>query len=73
MTNDFGETRMYAEIATGTPYGGYSAKYAAEQLLIAVWRSELQKRGEGLGRGFVDEEGLFNEIRYKADRARTHH
>jgi hypothetical protein len=34
--------RMYARIASGTPYRGYAARFAAEQLLIAGWRSGIR-------------------------------
>jgi hypothetical protein len=58
----FEETRMYAQIASGTPVAGYTARFAAQQLLIAAWRSEFEKSGgEDLGRCIVDEEGLLTE------------
>jgi hypothetical protein len=52
---------MYAQIASGTPVAGYTARFAAEQLLIAAWRNEFEKSGDDLGRCIVDEEGLLTE------------
>jgi hypothetical protein len=57
----FDGTRMYAQIASGTPVAGYTARFAAKELLIAAWRSEFEKWGKDLGRCIVDEEGLLTE------------
>ncbi|HEV2731975.1 MAG: hypothetical protein WAV38_06035 [Xanthobacteraceae bacterium] len=61
MTYDFDETRKYRRIARGTPFRGYTAKFAAEQLLIAAWRSELEMWDTDLSGGLVEEEGLLTK------------
>lgn len=61
MANDFDGRRMYAQLASGTPFRGYTARFAAEQLLIAGWRSELEMWDTDLRGGFVEEEGLLTK------------
>jgi YidC/Oxa1 family membrane protein insertase len=61
MTYDFDEMRMYIRKASGTPVSGYTARFAAEQLLIATWRSELETFDTDLRGGFVEEEGLLTK------------
>jgi hypothetical protein len=61
MSNDFDGHRMYAQIASATPFRGYSARFAAEQLLIAGWRSELQTWDTDLRGGFVEAEGVLTK------------
>jgi hypothetical protein len=62
MANDFDDgRRLYAQIACGTPFRGYTGRFAAEQLLIAGWRSEIEMWGEDLRGGFVEEEGLLTK------------
>ncbi|MSO88939.1 MAG: hypothetical protein EXQ89_03070 [Rhodospirillaceae bacterium] len=36
---------LYCRVAYGWPYRGYSAKYAAEQLLIRAWEDERNLEG----------------------------
>ena len=51
---------LYCQIATGRPYRGYPAKFAAEQLLIKSWQDEVAL--EGLSDGaLVMGEGLLNK------------
>jgi hypothetical protein len=59
--NDFDERRMYAQIASATPFRGYSVRFAAEQLLIAGWRSELEMWDTDLRGGFVEAEGVLTK------------
>lgn len=55
--------RMYAELAYAKPFRGYTAKFAAERLLTAVWKAELETSyGEDyVSGGRVDEEGLLTK------------
>jgi hypothetical protein len=58
-TDDSGKA-LYCQIATGRPYRGYPAKFAAEQLLIKSWQDERDL--EGLSDGaLVRGEGLLNK------------
>jgi hypothetical protein len=59
--NDFDGRRMYAQIASATPFRGYSVRFAAEQLLIAGWRSELEMWDTDLRGGFVEAEGVLTK------------
>jgi hypothetical protein len=52
---------MYARMASATPFHGYTAKFAAELLLTAAWKDELEMWGEDLTDARVDEEGLLNK------------
>jgi hypothetical protein len=52
--------RLYCQIATGRPYRGYPAKFAAEQLLIKSWQDEVAL-AEISDRPRVMEEGLLNK------------
>jgi hypothetical protein len=52
---------MYAKLARGSPYGGYTAKFAAEKLLTAAWRGERQDYGSDLRGAHVDQEGLLTK------------
>jgi hypothetical protein len=42
MAYDDSGRRMYALMASATPYRGYTAKHAAEKLSVAAGRSELE-------------------------------
>jgi len=52
--------RMYKEYGVFTPYHGYDAKFAAERILTAAWKHELELWGDE-GRGIVTEEGLLTQ------------
>jgi hypothetical protein len=70
MAKDYDDgRRMYAQIASGSPFRGHTARFAAEQLLIAGWRSELEMWDTDLRGGFVEEEGLLT----KSDIQRIEH
>jgi len=56
---DYG--RMYAQLASATPFHGYTAKFAAERLLTAAWKDELEMWSEDLRGACVDEEGLLTK------------
>jgi hypothetical protein len=62
INNDDYEQQMYARIAMARPHHGYTAKFAAEQLLIACWKSELKMWETDLSGGRVDKEGLLEPI-----------
>src|SRR5262245_54582386 len=53
--------RMYARVASGTPFRSYPARFAAEQLLTAAWKSELENWHTDLRGGEVEREGLLTE------------
>lgn len=53
--------RVYARIASGSPFRGYIAKCAAEQLLIAGWRSEVEMGGTVSRGANVVQEGLLSQ------------
>jgi hypothetical protein len=60
MADDFEYGRMYAKLASATPFHGYTAKFAAERLLTAAWKD--QSLGEDYFRSAcVDEEGLLTK------------
>ena len=62
MAYDFDHGRMYARLASATPFHGYTAKFAAERLLTAAWKADLESLGEDYVRGAcVDEEGLLTK------------
>ena len=52
---------MYAKCAYATPFRGYAAKFAAEQLLAATWKAEFELLYEDLRGACVDEEGLLTK------------
>jgi hypothetical protein len=52
---------MFAQLANATPFHGYTAKFAAEQLLTAVWKAEHETSYEDYRGGRVDEEGLLTK------------
>ena len=56
---------MYALMASATPYRGYTAKHAAEELLVAAWRSELEVSDRDLSGGLVEEEGILTKADVK--------
>jgi hypothetical protein len=43
LRGDDWEVPLYCRIATGRPYRGYPARFAAEQLLIKSWQDEHDK------------------------------
>jgi hypothetical protein len=49
----------HSKVAWGFPFRGYSAKYAAEQLLITDWQSEKKLWNQDLRGAFVEQEGLL--------------
>jgi hypothetical protein len=51
---------LYGRVATGRPYRGYPARFAAEQLLIKSWQDE-RAIGWLQDRARVMEEGLLNK------------
>jgi hypothetical protein len=53
--------RMYAELAYARPFRGYTAKFAAERLLTAVWKAEQETWYQDYSGGRVDEEGLLTK------------
>jgi hypothetical protein len=61
MAYDFDHGRMYARLASATPFHGYTAKFAAERLLTAAWKDELEMWSEDLRGACVDEEGLLTK------------
>jgi hypothetical protein len=61
MAYDDGGRRMYAQMASATPFHGYTAKFAAELLLTAAWKAGVEMWGEDLTGAHVDEEGLLNQ------------
>jgi hypothetical protein len=64
VAQDFDGRRMHAQIASATPFRGYTARFAAEQLLIAGWRSELEMYDTDLRGGPRGRRGSIDEIRY---------
>jgi hypothetical protein len=54
---------IYARVAWGAPYRGYSAKFAARQLLAAAWRGEIEQGGcaEEFENPDIDREGLVTK------------
>jgi hypothetical protein len=61
MAYDIDHGRMYAQLAGATPFHGYTAKFAAERLLTAAWKDELETWSEDLRGACVDEEGLLTK------------
>jgi hypothetical protein len=61
--DDFDYGRMYARLAYACPFRGYTAKFAAERLLTAVWKAEHEESygEEDYSGGRVDEEGLLTK------------
>src|SRR6516225_7576370 len=58
----YDDGRMYARLAYAWPFHGYTAKFAAERLLTAAWKADLESLGEDYVRGAcVDEEGLLTK------------
>ena len=55
--------RMYKEYGVFTPYHGYDAKFAAERILTAAWKHELELWGsDASAKGArVIEEGLLTQ------------
>ena len=54
---------MFAQVAWGAPYRGYSAKFAAKQLLAATWREEMNQGMCDLAQlkeAYVDRKGLVS-------------
>jgi hypothetical protein len=51
---------LYCRIATGRPYRGYPARFAAEQLLIKSWKDARDKEGWHPPWASVFEPGLLN-------------
>ena len=57
---------ILAQLANATPFHGYTAKFAAERLLTAAWKADLESLGEDYVRGAcVDEEGLLTKTDIK--------
>jgi hypothetical protein len=56
----FDEGRLYCCIAMGSPYRGYRAQYAAEQLLTKSWEDERDIEGAFCRNAIVEEAGLLN-------------
>lgn len=56
-----GAYTQHARVATGRPYRGYPAKFAAEQLLTKVWQDERDKEEWVPERWFVMNAGLLNQ------------
>jgi len=52
---------MFAQLANAMPFDGYTAKFAAERLLAAVWKAEHETSYEDYRGGRVDEEGLLTK------------
>jgi hypothetical protein len=52
---------LYCRIATGRPYRGYPARFAAEQLLIKSWQDERDLEGLLPDCARVLREGLLNK------------
>lgn len=52
---------LYCRVATGQPYRGYPAKFAAEQLLIKSWQDERDKWGWVPAWALVLEPGLLRQ------------
>jgi hypothetical protein len=50
---------LHCKVAWSFPFRGYSAKYAAEQLLITDWQSEKTLLNQDLRGAFVEREGLL--------------
>jgi hypothetical protein len=50
---------VYWRIATGRPYRGYPAKFAAEQLLTKIWQDQADKEGWRPPYTFVIAPGLL--------------
>jgi hypothetical protein len=59
-TEDSGK-RLYCQMATGRPYRGYPARFAAEQLLIKSWQDERDLEWWRPDCPRVMEEGLLNK------------
>jgi hypothetical protein len=56
---------ILAQLANATPFHGYTAKFAAERLLTAVWKAEHETSYEDYRGGRVDEEGLLTKTDIK--------
>jgi hypothetical protein len=52
---------LYCRVATGRPYRGYTARFAAEQLLIKSWHHERAVYGWLPDCALVLQEGLLNK------------
>ena len=50
---------LYLPLATGAPFRGHDAKFAARELLLAVWKEQMVDTDGSLEGAFVDEEGLL--------------
>ena len=50
--------RLYCSVAYGSPYRGYRAEYASEQLLTRVWLDESDE-GSLIQNVFVKKAGLL--------------
>jgi hypothetical protein len=61
MAHDCHHGRMYAQLAHARPFRGYTAKFAAERLLTAVWKAEHEASYEEYRGGRVDEERLLTK------------
>ena len=61
VARDFDGRRIQAQVAVGGPCRGYTAKFAAGQLLTAGWRSELEMWGTDSRGAKVEEEGLLTK------------
>ena len=53
--------RLYCRVAYGSPYRGYRAAYAAEQLLTKSWEDERDLEGLLLSNMVVGEGGLLTD------------
>jgi hypothetical protein len=51
---------MYKELGQFISSHAYTAKFAAERILAAAWKHELELWGDE-GRGIVTEEGLLTQ------------
>jgi hypothetical protein len=60
MTEDCDFGRMYKELGQFTSSHAYTAKFAAERILTAAWKHELELWGDE-SRGAVIEEGLLTK------------
>jgi hypothetical protein len=57
----YGRPFLYCRMAEGRPYRGYTAKFAAEQLLIKSWQDERDKWGLDRPCGSVLRAGLLKQ------------
>ena len=55
------EKPLYCEMATGEPYRGYPARFAAEQLLIKSWQDGRDLEGWHPRNVLVIDAGLLNQ------------